>query len=265
MIALIQFFVRNQIRNRRMIWMILLSLVPVVTCVALSALRPLMKDSDLALAPLFPQMIQVMYLHFMLPLLCLFVGTSAIADEVKDRTLPYLIIRPVPKWQIILSKNLVGFVTVSIFLFISLGMTYSILMMDEGLGDWVGHLSMLFKNWGVTLLGVAVYLPIFSIIGGVFQKPVLASLIFAFGWESHISFFPGNLKLFTLVYYLHRLTPQVEKSSLFHMNTPIISFIMKQTQVSLSTAWIVLMVSILVFWAGSLTVLYFKEYRMTLE
>lgn len=265
MITLIQFFARNQIRNKRLVWLTLLSLVPVVCCIGLWVLRPLMKDPDFDVAPLFPQIIQSMYLHLLLPLLCLFVGTATIADEVRDRTLPYLTIRPIPKWQIVFSKNCVGFVTISIMLFLSLGMTYSLLMIDEGLGAWVSHLPLLLKNWGVTLVGVLIYLPIFTILGGLFRKPVLAGLIFAFGWESHIAFFPGNLKLFTIVYYLHRLTPQVEKSSLFHMNTQFISFIMTQTQVPLSTAWMVLLSGIVFFWLISLSILYFKEYAMTLE
>src|ERR1700676_198284 len=53
---------------------------------------------------LFGVMIWLLYIRFIVPVLGVFYGTSLIADEVEDRTITYLFVRPVPRRSVLLGK-----------------------------------------------------------------------------------------------------------------------------------------------------------------
>src|SRR5580704_5544383 len=55
---------------------------------------------------LFGVMIWLLYIRFIVPVLGVFYGTSLIADEVEDRTITYLFVRPVPRSSVLLGKYL---------------------------------------------------------------------------------------------------------------------------------------------------------------
>ena len=61
-------------------------------------------------------------------------------------------------------------------------------------------------------LGLAVYGAVFALIGAALKRPLLVGLIFVFGWESWSWRLPGNLKRFTVAYYLQGLVPHAMPS-----------------------------------------------------
>ena len=116
---LITFFLKNGLRSRRTIWLAILTLFPVGVSVLLLLLKELFAQDNVTVSALYPQVSLFLYLHFLLPLMAVFIGTATIADEVEDRTLPYLITRPVPRWTIVLAKVLAGVLTSAILILIS--------------------------------------------------------------------------------------------------------------------------------------------------
>ena len=207
MASLIAFFFKTGLRSRRTFWLTLVNGVPVLCGVLLFLLKGLIARDGVTLESLFPQISFYLYLHFLLPLMAVFVGSALIADEVDERTLPYLLTCPVPRTHILLSKALASILTLSLLMFISLGLCYSIMMLPAGLSGWLSNIPGLLQSAGVMLLGLIVYIPLFGLFGGILKKPVLVGLLFTFGWENTVAFFPGNVKLLTIVYYLHRLYP----------------------------------------------------------
>src|SRR5206468_857865 len=61
-------------------------------------------------------------------------------------------------------------------------------------------------------LGLAVYGAVFAFVGARLKRPLLAGLIFIFGWEQAALAFPGYLKKFTVAYYLQSLVPHAMPS-----------------------------------------------------
>lgn len=256
------FFLKNGFHSRRTIWMAILSLLPVGLSIILWMLKPILADEGIAVSALYPQMSFFLYLHFLLPLMSVFIGTAIIADEVEERTLPYLLVRPVPRRDIVLAKTLAGILTVGIILFISLILTYIVMNLAGGFDNVFKEFSRLLKTAGVLLLGLVVYVPFFGLLGGVMKRPVLAGLLFTFGWENTVGMFPGNIKLFTVVHYLHVLFPQMSTVRPRNARSAILDFVLPAKQISGPLATIILVALCALFVALSISLLYRKEYRL---
>ena len=187
--------------------------------------------------------------------MAVFIGTAIIADEVEERTLTYLLVRPIPRPFFVLAKAIAGVVTVGFLLFISLGLTYSVMVLDQGVSGWMADIPKLLRSGAVLFLGLMVYVPLFGFLGGILKRPVLAGLLLTFGWENSIAFFPGNVKLLTVVHYLHVLFPPLQQ-------TRLIDFILPTKQISLVTSISVLLVMVVVFSGLLISLLTVKEYRL---
>jgi ABC-2 type transport system permease protein len=260
---LIRFFIRNGIHSKRTIWMAVLGLLPVGCGLLLLILKPFLQREGITLLQVFPQIAFSLYLHFLLPLMALLIGSAVIADEVEDRTLTYLLVRPIPRHIIVLSKLLAGWITTGLILLVSVSLTYSVMMLGSSSDAWVSNLPKLLKSVVVLLLGLAIYMPFFGLAGGILKRPVLFGIVFSFGWEN-LYLIPGNAKILTMSHYLHVFFPykQPQQSGL-----GLLSFFMKQAsifkQTSPLTALLVLLVLGLVFTLSMAMLLYIREYRLS--
>ncbi|OVE79358.1 hypothetical protein BVY01_02825 [bacterium I07] len=264
MAYLLKFFLRDGLHSRRTLWLALLGFVPVGCAVLLWLLKAVLRDFDISLSTLFPQVSFAFYLHFLLPLMSIFIGSAVIADEVEERTLPYLLTRPVARPVFMLAKILTGVLTAGFILFISLGMTYTIMVLDKGFGGWLSDISMLFRSGAVIVLGLLVYVPLFGIFGGLLKRPVLLGFLFAFGWEGSVAFLPGNVKLLTVVHYLHVLFPQMKKVQLTDART-ILNILVPAREVSAGVAVLILIVLAALFIVLCAALPSMKEYRLERE
>ena len=204
MLFLISFFSRNMFRSRRVVLTATLGLVPVLLA-AMLLLMPYLTGVDIDPSGLFIQMGQLMYLYILLPLVAALIGSGVVADEVEDRTLPYIITRPVPKWRFIFSKVISAFLVTAMILIVSLCMTYGVL---NGLsGNLLTGSILLLRVALVLLLGSLAYVSLFGLLGAAARRPVLYGLVFAFGWEKIVAHLPMRIKYLTIVKYLNDLYP----------------------------------------------------------
>lgn len=261
--TLYQFFLKNEIRSKRAVWMVILSLIPPFVSCALWFARPMLEREGIELYALYPNVSLLIYLHFLLPLVAVLAGTAIISEEVRDKTLPYLLTRPNPRWQLVLAKILASLTVLLPLFLVSISLTYSCFNLAGGIRTWLTEMPKLFSSYGILVLGLLVYLPLFTFIGGLIKKPVILGLFFAFGWEAQVSLIPGNIKLLTISHYLHVLYPEMASNKLSSASGQLMSFLIKTKETSVFTAWMVLLVSCLVFMALASTILYWKEYAMS--
>lgn len=118
-----------------------------------------------------------------LPLICLILGISAVADEKENKTISQLLARPVKREEIVLTKwitvMIIGIVIVCIdSLIIYLGVCIHIL----DFSILFGHLDVLFGVWLYLGLWVAVYCTIFLFLGIIIDKNPL-------GWGLFVAYF----------------------------------------------------------------------------
>lgn len=154
---------------------------------------------------IFSNHIMVLYLQFLILILALFFGTSVCSEEVEGKTLTYLTTRPVSKSAIILGKYAAYTLLIVLMTGIGLILTFLILNVNNLL-DFSLY-KILFKYTIVLILGLICYTSFFTFIGTFLKKSVLFGLVFSFGWENVIQYFPGSTQRFAIVHYLKSLLP----------------------------------------------------------
>jgi ABC-type transport system involved in multi-copper enzyme maturation permease subunit len=140
----------------------------------------------------------------------LFFGTSVTSEEVEGRTLTFLVTRPVSKPALLVGKYLAYTVIVTVLVWTGLIACFLILCFGR-LGE-VQVWAVLLRYLGVLTLGILAYGAFFTFLGSFLKKSVMFGLIFSFGWENVIQYFPGSTQRFAVVHYLKSLLPGVMQS-----------------------------------------------------
>jgi ABC-type transport system involved in multi-copper enzyme maturation permease subunit len=203
---------------------------------------------------IFGLMIWIFYLRFTVPVLGVFYGTSLMADEVEDKTITYLFTRPIRRGAIILGKYLAYLACTILVVLPSVTVVYLLVVPIQGsLG---GSFPDLLTDLGLLALGLAVYGAVFAFVGARFKRPLLVGLIFVFGWEQVVLFFPGYLKQFTVAYYLQALVPHAMPSDSV---LSLIQGIFRETP-GLTTSLLGLGIILVVFLAAAVWAVERREY-----
>ncbi len=155
---------------------------------------------------IFGGMIWLLYLRFIVPVLGVFYGTALMADEVDDKTITYLFIRPIPRGAVLLGKYLAYLVTTVLVVLPSVVILY-FLVVPLGHGSLASSFPALITDLGLLALGLAAYGALFAFAGARLKHPLVTGLVFAFGWEQLALALPGYLRRFTMAYYLQALVP----------------------------------------------------------
>jgi ABC-type transport system involved in multi-copper enzyme maturation permease subunit len=148
---------------------------------------------------MFGTAISLLYLRFIVPALGVYYGTSMIADEVEDKTITYLFVRPMRRGAIVLGKYLAYLVCVLATVLPSAALVFFIMVPFANMGPlvdtFVGDLERL-------AVGIAAYGALFVLAGVTFKRPLVGGLIFVFGWEPIASALPGYAGQLTVSHYL---------------------------------------------------------------
>ena len=155
---------------------------------------------------IFGGMIWLLYLRFIVPVLGVFYGTALIADEVDDKTVTYLFVRPIPHGAVLAGKYLAYLVTTVFVVLPSVVILY-LLVVPIGSGSLAASFPALLKDLGLLGVGLAAYGAVFAFIGAYFKYPLVTGLVFAFGWEQLAMLLPGYVRRLTIAYYLQALVP----------------------------------------------------------
>jgi ABC-2 type transport system permease protein len=154
----------------------------------------------------FSTAIAALYLRFIVPAIGVFYGTSLIADEVEDRTITYLFVRPIPRGAIVLGKYLAYLLCVTSVVLPSAAVVFMVMVPFQ---DMAPQFGTFVRNLGVLALGLAAYGAVFLWAGVLFRRPLVGGLLFVFGWEQLAAVLPGYLGRFTIAHYLQADTTSV--------------------------------------------------------
>jgi len=195
-------------RSRRTKFFLLMSFLPVGVAVIIKFHQTFSeggRPSDGVY--LFSNIIMLFYLQFIILILALFYGTSVCSEEIEGKTLPYLVTRPVPKAAIVLGKYAAHtLITVGM---VALGMfaSFAVLNFERLLS--LSPYSVFLRYLGVLTLGLIAYGAFFAFFGSFLKRSIFVGLLFSFGWENVIQYFPGSTQRFAIVHYLKSFLPGV--------------------------------------------------------
>jgi len=128
-------------------------------------------------------------------------STAVIAGEVEQKTIVYLLTRPIPRPVLIIARALASVVTVGI---IATVMVLAIGIMNFG-PSALGK-EMVYRDVMVVWMGAAAYGSLFLFISLILNRAFMFCLLFAFGWESFVPQMPGDLYYASVHSHMRALT-----------------------------------------------------------
>ena len=192
--------------SRRSLLMGLLVAAPLAFAVLYRFLAATHGRPPLGPQDLYTLMVAVYWIRNVLPLAALFYATALIADEVENRTLTYLLTRPLTRASIIAGKFAAYVATTFTLALPAAVLTFFALMTARdapALGPMAGDLL---RDLGVMLLTLVAYGAFFALLGVLLKRPVIPGLLFLYGWEL-LANVPGYLPRLTLTAWLRSLIP----------------------------------------------------------
>lgn len=199
------FFLRLGLKTKKTKIFYLISFLPVLMSLIIKFSQVFSNGRQIEGTFIFSNMIMVFYLQFLILILALFFGTSVCSEEVEGKTLTYLVTRPIPKPAFILGKY--SAYTLIVILMVAVGVIFSFVILNvDNLLDFSRY-KILLRYMAVLTLGILCYSSFFMFIGTFLKRSILFGLIFSFGWENVVQYFPGSTQRFAIVHYLKSLLP----------------------------------------------------------
>ncbi len=135
-------------------------------------------------------------IRILLPIMALVAAPAGIREDLEQRTLPLLLVRPAPAWALPLGKALPWFLWGALWLVIgalglfSLGGDPSQLLGRIGalLGAWWGELAFM------------------TLVGLLFKRGTIWGALYFFLWEPLVRILPPFLQRLTFTHYIESLT-----------------------------------------------------------
>lgn len=150
----------------------------------------------------------MIYLQFIVLYTCFLYASALLTAENDDRTMTYLISRPIPRSEILLYKY-IGYLLSMFTLFaIPIILNYLILAVYGGVGDIFRNLDVLAYILGGVFLAVMVWGALFVMVAAYFKNPMMPGFFYCIIWESFIANLGGALPKATVTYYVRTFVIQ---------------------------------------------------------
>ena len=168
---------RQLLGGRRLLLLLLLSALPVAIAGIIAGVA---EEAD-AMEGFVNGLLDGMIVGAILPIVTMALATSAFGDEIDDRTLSYLVLKPLPRWRIVLPK-LMASIIVSGPLIIAGGVGATLIGIEAGVQPALAVAAAL-------AVGVIAYASVFTWAGLVTTRALGFALVYVILWEGVIASF----------------------------------------------------------------------------
>jgi ABC-type transport system involved in multi-copper enzyme maturation permease subunit len=135
------------------------------------------------------------YATTLVPILALVSAPACIREDIEQRALPLMLVRPAPIWALPFGKGLLWFAWCSIWLALAVALMAAIGMDASTVPQKI--LALLLTFWAQ--LGIA------SLFLMVFKRGTLWAAIFFFFWDPLVRVFPAALQRLTFTHYVESI------------------------------------------------------------
>jgi ABC-2 type transport system permease protein len=136
----------------------------------------------------------------LLPLIALVYASGIIQDEQEEQTLTYLIIRPIPKWAMYITKLFATITTTVILTSIFTALMYATIYVgtDASTADIVRRCL---TTIGIHCLAVTCYCCLFGLMSLLTRWTLVVGILYAAIFEGLFANLPFGIRLITVIYY----------------------------------------------------------------
>ena len=198
----------RQLAGSRRLWLVL----ALVALPVLAALVFRTGESTTTSARFADNVTRTLIASAILPLVMLLLATSAFGNELVDRTLGYLALKPIARWRIVLPKLAAAFVVGG--LPVAASGVLAVSLVDGALG---GALAT-----GVGLLvGAAAYAALFTWAGLATRHALLIGLVYVFVWEATLAAYLDGVRFLSIRRYTLAVIHGLDSARLATIANPL--------------------------------------------
>lgn len=188
---------KDLFRFKKLLVVLLISVLPLLVAVLWRAVTP---ADQFVKADVYNRLSELIVFGFVLVMLACVFGTNLVAQEVEQKTIVYLLTRPVPRWRILLMKYAAAVIATIVAAWLASGL----LLLVTGGASTTGKIAF-GHDLGILAIGSLTYGGLFLLFATMFRRPLIVGLLYTFGLESWLPSLPGNFKLLSLMAYLREL------------------------------------------------------------
>lgn len=192
----------RQLAGGKRIWlMLVLAAIPLVFAVIFTLV-----DSEATAAEFSDGLTNALIASTILPLVMLVLATAAFGNELEDRTLSFLVLKPIARWRIVVPKLFASLIVGGLPVVLS-GWLATLIVTD---GD-PGHAA---ATAAALLVGAVAYAALFTWAGLAVRHALPFGVAYIFVWEAALSSFLGGTRFFSVRQYTLAVVHGIDDSRL---------------------------------------------------
>jgi ABC-2 type transport system permease protein len=192
--------IRQFLRSRAIYVVLGIALLAVVPAIIVQAI-----PGDMALREIRDVFANLLYQDLiaatLLPLATLVLATAALGDEIEDRTLQYLTLKPIGRFRIIVEKLLAVIVVLVPIVWLGIALTWGI----TAFGNVDGLRDLLWPALSSSLVAIVGFSALFMLLSMVMQRALLVGVFYVFVWETALSRFLPGIRAISIRHYTQSL------------------------------------------------------------
>ena len=142
-----------------------------------------------------------------LPFVALVMGTAALGAEIEDGTAVYLLARPIPRYEIVISKLLPAWI-------ISAALVAASMFISGVVGLWGEPMKEIPLAFAIaTIAGSLLYTAVFLALSIYTGRALIIGLIYVFVWEGLLTNLLPGTRLFSIREYTRALADAMSSTS----------------------------------------------------
>ncbi|MEZ4387382.1 MAG: ABC transporter permease [Candidatus Krumholzibacteriia bacterium] len=145
------------------------------------------------------------YLPILVPIVAMAVGAPAISEPVSEGTLVYFWTRPLRRHALYLGRVMAAALVGGVMVLVSQTLVFSVALVGWPEAITFALVRLHVEMTMVVLLGTITYTALFAAFGSRLKKPMVAAILFTFGWERAVVDIPQRIQEWTLQFHLHNL------------------------------------------------------------
>jgi ABC-2 type transport system permease protein len=199
--ALFVLTLRQHLRGRRLVVLSLLFLLPSVLAAVVRLTPHPPSPEELEFAFVFN-----LIPHALATLTALLYAGGMIQDEVEEQTLTYLLLRPLPRWALYLTKLVVTVLVTAVLtaIFTTLALAVIYWGTDNLWGDVLPQRAL--RIAALLALTLAAYCSLFGAISLFMRRAMIAGLVYIVVFEGLLATFASVAQLLTVMHYFRVLS-----------------------------------------------------------
>ncbi|HSV74083.1 MAG TPA: ABC transporter permease [Chthonomonadales bacterium] len=188
---------RDMLRPRKLLAVAVLSVVPAIIAVVFRLAAETHVPSET-----YAGVASGATFGFVLVMAAVVFGTATVRQEVEQKTIVYLLTRPLPRWRVLLARYAAALVAIVVTVSLATVFLAAAAFCPSGMGA-----APIGRDIGVLALGALAYGSLFLFAATLLRRPLIFGVLYAFGWETLVPQLPGAFKALSLMSYLRTLAP----------------------------------------------------------